>query len=158
MKHLIRKTIAVVVLCASVAVQAQVKLRLSSERFTAYEPIKIMVVNEGSQPISVCVSQQWIPKPNDDVGVATTPFIFQGQNGRKWVTVLNGVDVGPRLRYALTIDAHKSQEFQFQANGRGKARFILHYVTGDNGSVCEQRRARKTATSPTFTLLGQSTQ
>src|SRR6185437_4700881 len=114
MKRLIRNTISVVVLCASVAVQAQVKLRLNSERFTAYQPIKITIVNDGSQPISVCVSQHWIPKPNDDVGVATTPFIFQGQNGRKWVTVLDGVDVGPPLRYALTIDSHKSQEFQFQ--------------------------------------------
>ena len=78
----------------SVSARGQVVLKLNSRRFNDYAPIKVTLLNTQSQSISMCVSQQWILKPRDDVGVANTPLIMQVQSGRKWVTVLNGVDLG----------------------------------------------------------------
>jgi hypothetical protein len=139
--------------CAiSVFAQGQVFLQLNSRHFDAYEPIRVTIINQQARPISACVSEQWIPKPNDDIGVARTPLILQGKNGRQWATVLNGVDVGPPLHYVLTIQPHKSEEFQFQARGRGKARFVLRYWNGSDISVCDNPGGRKKAISPTFTL------
>jgi hypothetical protein len=133
-------------------------LRLKSRHFNAYQPIKVTVTNQQSRPISVCVSQQWFPKPNEDVGVATTPLLLQVGDGGKWVTVLNGVDLGPPLRYPLTIESHKSQEFQLQTNGSGKARFVLYYWNGDTVTACDSPSGRKKATSPTFTLAAHEQQ
>lgn len=159
MDSMVRVTLAFVVCCAaSRSAQGQVVLQLSAGRFNAYEPIQVTVINQQSQPISVCVSQQWIPKPNDHVGVATTPLLFQRQNGRKWVTALNGVDIGPLLRFPVAIGPHNSQEFQFQANGNGKARFVLYYWKGENSNVCGNPSGRKRAVSPTFTLIPRQEQ
>lgn len=135
--------------------RGQVVLHLNSLHFNAYEPIKVTVINRQSRPISVCVSQQWVPKPNDDVGVATTPLLLQTQNGGKWITVLNGVDVGPPLNYPLTIEPRKSQEFQLQARSSGNARFLLHYWNGEDASACDNPSGRKKAISPTFTLAAE---
>ena len=157
MRHLVGIAAALLVLCATAA-QAQVALRLNSDHFNPYEPIKITVVNQTAHAVSMCVSQHWIPESNGDVAIATTPFILQGQNGRKWVTILDGVDVGPAVRYPLTIEAHKSQDFQMQTQGSGKARFVLFYWKKDNGSVCGDLRGSKRAVSPTFHLVASQPQ
>src|SRR2546423_3789655 len=142
----------------SVGVRSQVVLKVNSLHFNAYVPIKITVINRESRAISVCVSQQWIPKPNDDVGVATTPLLMQVQSNRKWLSVLNGVDVGPPLRYPLTIEPRKSQEFQLQTKGNGKARFVLYYWIGSDINACDGPSGKKTVMSPTFTLRAHGQQ
>jgi hypothetical protein len=137
---------------APLSVHGQVDLRLNSLHFNAYDPIKITVLNRQSRPISVCVSWRWIPEPDDHVGIAVTPFLLQSQYGGKWVTALNGVDVGPPLRLTVTIEPRRSQEFQLQMNGSGKARVVLYYWKEDNIKACDSPSGRKKTTSPTFTL------
>ena len=136
----------------SLSVHAQVVLQLNALHFKAYDPINVAIINRQSRAISVCVSEQWIPKPNGDVGVAATPLLLQGQRNGKWVTVLNGVDVGPPMLAQLTIEPHQSKEFQFQTKGNGKARFVLYYWIGDKTDPCHTSRRGKKAVSPTFTL------
>ena len=142
----------------SVSARSQVVLHLNSLHFNAYEPIKVTAINRGSRTISVCVSQQWISKPNDDVGVATTPLLLQGQRDGKWVTVLNGVDVGHPLRYPLTIEPRKAEKYQLQTSGSGKARFVLYYWIGDDINACDSPSGHKKAVSPTFTLAARQQQ
>lgn len=142
----------------SLSAHGQVVLQLNSRHFDACEPIKVTIINRQARPISVCIAQQWIPKLKEDIAVATTPLFFQEQYGRKWVTVLNGVDVGSPLHYDLTIQPHTSQEFQLQANGRGKARFILRYWNGGDIRACDNPSGRKKAISPTFTLTADEHQ
>ena len=151
MKPLIRHAVVFTFsLALSLSAKSQVVVKLNSRRFNDYDPIKVTILNRQSHSISVCVSEEWIPKPHEDVGVASTPFLMQAQNGRKWVTVLNGVDLGPPLRYEVVIEPGNTAEFQTQTKGRWKRRFILYYWDGDDISACGNPSGRKKAISPTF--------
>lgn len=101
------------------------------------------------------MSEQWIPKPDGDVGMVITPLLTQVKSGRKWDTLLNGVDVGPPLHDPITIEAHQSQEFQLQMKGNSSARFVLYYWIGADVDACDSPRGRKVAISPTFTVTAR---
>jgi hypothetical protein len=139
-------------------VHAQVILRLNSLHSNSYDPIKVTVINQESRTISACMSEEWIQKPNDDVGVAMTPFVTQVKSGRKWRTLLNGVDVGGPLRSSITIEPRHSEEFQLQMKGNSRARLVLYYWIGGNISACDNPRGRKVAMSATFTLAAHEEQ
>ena len=154
MRTTIRITYALLLLSLlSLSARGQVILRLNSDHFSTYDPIEVTIVNHQSKPISVCIGEQWNDKANGDIEVTRTPLLFQVQNGRQWVTVLNGVDLSP-MSYPLTIDPRESQLFHLQTNEKGKGRFVLSYWDGDNSLVCNNPVGGKKSISRTFTVHG----
>jgi len=146
---------------------SQVRIVTSRTDFNSHDRIDVQITNTGEKAVSYCVEFGQIsykgeivsaPEPDHSripayVRVETTPIPFYVQKDKsgKWRTLMIGPDIGSS-RHAVVLEAGESQQYPFRLGDRGRMRLVLDYWLGENDSVCEFPKHKKTAHSNIFAV------
>ena len=143
---------ALLIVWCSVIASAQVKISIPKQHYKSRDKVDVEITNTGTSDVTLCVEYGYISYIDPDhTEPSPTPVYVQQKGAKGWSTLLTGPDIGSTVA-PVTLHSGQSQHFPFRVNAHGTVRLILEYGFGSNQRFCEDRKSKKVARSPEFSI------